>query len=169
MSFGAYCRLVENWEKTVPDKFARKAHLLLKDLQKDDIHEGLKEMINSKVNENLDFDLNSRNVIRNILDLIEKFVGESIWSQCANLVKEVRSLKQSEGQTTAMYIAHFESLESKLKNAKTKIPNIFLANLLLEGSNLQKLEKENVLSSVSTDNEEKILDKVKNRMRDLKA
>ena len=64
MSFGAYRRLVENWEKTVPNKNAKKAHLLLKEIEKDTEHEGLKEIINSKVTENAKFNLEDEKVVK---------------------------------------------------------------------------------------------------------
>ena len=92
MSFAAYRRLVGNWENTVQNKYGKKAHLLLKEIEKDHVHVGLKEIINRKVTENLDFDLNNERVVERILDLIEEFAAESLWSRCASLVKEVRSL-----------------------------------------------------------------------------
>ena len=41
MSFAAYRRLVENWENTVQNKYGKKAHLLLKEIENNHVHVGL--------------------------------------------------------------------------------------------------------------------------------
>ena len=67
------------------------------------------------------------------------------------------------------YIAQFNALETKLRNNDIKLPDTYLAAMLMGDSKMSQNEKENILGKVNLEDEEKILSDMKRKMKAIKA
>ena len=145
-------------------KPSKKANLLLELLKKDSDHPGLKEMVS--IIENEEFDYKKEDVVKDILERIEAFVEESKWTKNVKLAKELLEFKQSSDEDTMKYVVRFAALEAKLKNEKVQMTNIFKTGILLNQSNMTRLEKSNIMASIDMNNEAEVLEKVKKKIRE---
>ena len=99
-------------------------------LKKDEKRKGMKEMIVSEVVENREFNYKDENVIENILEKIKDFTEESEWTRNVALAKDFENFCQKDGESNRDYIGRFSNLETKLRNEKAGISNMFLAGRL---------------------------------------
>ena len=79
------------------------------------------------------------------------------WNKMVKLNREFNNLKQTENESAEEYVLKFSNLETKLKNEKVNLNNMFLAAHLLNKSTLDQQEKENVMSSIDMNREDTIL------------
>ena len=168
ISFVAWSRSVQVWSD-VNVKPQRKAQLLIEMLKKEEKKKGLKEMVVSEIIENKDFNYKDPDVITNILKKIEEFMEESEWTRNVSLAKEFEKLSQKEGESNREYVVRFSNIETKLKNEKVGISNIFLAGWLLNKSRIPQAEKNNILANFDLEDKENILKNLKKKIRNLSA
>ena len=149
----------------------RKAQALIEDLKKNDKRKGLKEMIVNEIVENQEFDLESLDVIENIINKVKDFLQDSKWSRTILLADEFCKFQQKSSEDNRDFVVRFGNLETKLKNEKVGINSTFLAAVLLNTSSMTQPEKNNILANFDLENvnPEELLKKIKKKIRDLDA
>ena len=168
-SFSAYKSNFQAWHKTyVTAKPFKKNQLLLDSLKSNTDYEGLNQFIVNEIIENPEIKKES-DIVDNILQKVEEFAKESPWKINADLVRYFFNFEQEKDETSKKYILKFELLESKLRNHKVGISNMFLANMLIYRSSLTDLERKNVLSRCRLEDNENILKDLKRNFRELNA
>jgi hypothetical protein len=115
--------------------------------------EGVKEMVVAEVVENADFDCKDEDGVNKILKKIKELVDESRWSKMSSLVEDFKSFKQKEGEGNQEFVSRFSTLETKMKNEKGGMNNIWLAASLMTSSNLSKMKRNNVLATTNVEDE----------------
>ena len=168
ISFDAWARSVNIWSE-VKAKPQRKAQLLIEMLKKDEKRKGMKEMIVSEVVENREFDYKDENVIENILSKIKDFMEESEWTRNVALAKDFENFCQKDGESNRDYIGRFSNLETKLRNEKAGISNMFLAGWIMNKSKISQAEKNNILANFDTEDKENILKNLKKKIRNMNS
>ena len=126
-SFSAYKSNIQAWHKTyVTAKPFKKNQLLLESLKSNTDYEGLNQFIVNEIIENPEIKKES-DIVDIILQKVEEFASESPWKINADLVRYFFNFEQEKDETSKKYILKFELLESKLRNHKVGISNMFLA------------------------------------------
>lgn len=97
MSPEAWARYVRIWNKAEV-KHYRKAQALIEDLKKNDKKKGLKEMIVNEIVENQEFDIESADVVENIIKRVQDFLQDSKWSRTILLADEFCKFKQKSSE-----------------------------------------------------------------------
>ena len=113
MSVQAWIKSVKIWAQ-VQARPERKVMMLLELLKKEDKRVGVKQMIISEICENLEFDYQSEDGIKIILEKISEFMDDSKWNRCVELTDELFNFKRKDGENNKAYIARFSTLETKL-------------------------------------------------------
>ena len=163
---------VEGWSRSVliwaeaKAKPERKVQALVELLKKEK-REGVKEMVVAEVVENSDFDYKAEDGVERILKNIKELLDESRWSKISSLVDEFKEFKQKDGEGNKEFVSRFSTLESRLKNEKVGMTNMWLAAVLLKSSGLSKMERNNVLATTNVEDEDNVLKVIKKKMRDV--
>jgi hypothetical protein len=120
----------------------RKAQVLIELLKKEKKKQ-IKDVVINDIVENRDFNYKDERVIENILEKIKDFLEESEWSRNLTLAKEFEKFSQKEAESNKDYIGRFGNLETKLRNEKVGMSNMFLAGWLMNKSRFKQAEKNN--------------------------
>ena len=170
MSPEAWARYVRIWSKAEVKPY-RKAQALIEELKKNDKRKGLKEMIVNEIIENQDFDLESPEVIENIISKVKDFLQDSKWSRTILLADKFCKFEQMGSEDNRDFVVRFGNLETKLKNEKVGVNSTFLAAVLLNKSTMNQPAKNNILANFDLENEnpDELLKKIKKKIRDLDA
>ena len=147
----------------------RKANILMEAIQKNEEHKDIADILQQKVIENEDFDWKDRNAVKNILEIIKEEVEESMWTRNVEASKELFRFKQNDDETEMKYINRFGRLEGQLNNAKAGVSNMFLATIFLNQSNLDQVQKENIIAMVDLNDERNVLTNIRKKFKTLKA
>ena len=166
ISYNAWARSIRVWSD-VKAKPQRKTQLLIEMLKKDETRKGLKEMIISEVVENDEFDYKDEGAIDTILEKIKEFMEESEWTRNLALAKDFENFCQKDGETNRDYVGRFSNLETKLRNEKAGISNMFLAGWLMNRSKISQAEKNNILANFDVDEKETVLKNLKKKIRNM--
>ena len=140
--------------------------MLLEHLKKDQ-RKGMKELIVNEFIENEDFKYEDGNSIEIILDKIKDFIDETKWNKTVKLVKEFRSFKQDENEKNRDYVTRFNTFETRMKNTGTELPKMWLAAEMMTRSNLNHLQKHNIMATVETEDTSNILAVMKKKLKDI--
>ena len=167
MSFDAWSRSVLIWAEARA-KPQRKAQILIELLKKEK-KKGIKDIVICEIVENRDFDYKDEKVVENILEKIKEFLEESEWSRNLALSKEFDSFNQKEAETNKDFVGRFNNLETKLRNEKVGISNMFLASWLMNKSRFGQAEKNNILANFDLDDKENILKNLKKKIRNMES
>ena len=170
MSPEAWARHVRIWNKAEVKPY-RKAQALIENLKKNEKRKGLKEMVVNEIVENDEFDLESNEVIENIIKKVKDFLQDSRWSRTIVLANEFCKFQQLNTEDNRDYVMRFGNLETKLKNEKVGINSTFLAAALLNKSRMSQPEKNNILANFDLESEDprELLKKIKKKIKDLDA
>ena len=103
--------------------------MFLASLKKNCERTGLKEMAKAEFEENPKFDFYDRDVIRNMLKVIEKFVDESKFTRIMNTINEYNEFKKKDEESHKEYVSRFTALKSKLRNVDSGMSNTWMAEL----------------------------------------
>ena len=145
----------------------RKTQLLVEYLKKETSRKGLKELVVNEFIENENFHYEASNAIQCILDKIRDFMDESKWNKTVQLVKDFRDFKQENEEKSKDFVTRFSTMETRMKNASSELPKLWLAAELLTKSRINGIQKHNILSNVKTDDNPNILKDIKKKLRDL--
>ena len=167
VSIESWSRRVHIWAEAKA-KPERKIQALVEMLKKEK-REGVKEMILAEVVENSDFNYKDEDGISKILNKIKDLVDESRWCKVSSLVEEFKNFKQKEGEGNQVYVSRFSTLETKMKNEKVGMSNVWLAATLMKSSKLTKMERNNVLATTNVEDDENVLKTIKRKIRDIDA
>ena len=142
----------EGWKKEIliwckaRGRQERKTQMMVEYLKKDS-RQGLKEMIVNEFIENEDFNYEDTNSIKTILSKIKEFIDESKWNKTLKLVKDFKNFRQEETEKNKEYVTRFTTLETRMKNAGTELPKMWLAAEMMTRSRLNNLQKHNIMST----------------------
>ena len=167
-TFSGWKRRVIIWNEE-KDKPERKANALIESMMKNEHHKGIIEYARQAVVENEHFDWKRKDVVLEILKIMEDEVEDSMWTKNMNACKELLLFKNKAGENELQFIQRFANLEILLKNAKSNISNTFMACFFIQQSNLDQVQKENVLSSINLNNDKTVLTEIKKKYKMLKA
>ena len=163
----------EGWKKELmiwsraKGRQERKTQLLVEYLKKETTRKGLKELVINEFVENEDFKYESPDSIQFILDKIKVFIDESKWNKTVKLVKDFKEFKQNEDEKNKDFVTRFSTMETRMKNAGSELPKMWMAAELVSKSKMNGIQKHNILSTVNTEDNPNILKDMKKKLRDL--
>ena len=134
-SFISWKRRITRWADNEA-KPNRKAEMFLSSLKKNCEKTGLKEMAKAEFEENPKFDFYDKDIINNILKVIEEFVDESKFTRIMNTTNEYNEFEKKHEGSHKEYISRFTTLKSKLRNVDSGMSNTWMAVLLIDRSKL---------------------------------
>lgn len=168
MTVDAWKRSVRQWDKT--SKSSMKKYLKLTEYLKTETeHEGLKEYVIDHIIEAGDIREDDPNAVEMIISKIVDFADETLWKKTGDCVDDLLGFEKLNEETMKQFIARFERMVTRMKNAKIRISEMFLANFLLKKSKLTKIEKKAILSKTDLDKTDETLKTLKNALKDLCA
>ena len=114
------------------------------------------------------FDKYDSKMIQDILDKIDTDLGRSDMEKTTDIWVKFIKIKQG-NEDVKEYVSDFERIECELRNVGIKIPSKALTIHLLNGSNLSKTSKENVISKADLSDDEKMYENIVKVVRELKS
>ena len=111
-----------------------------------------KERIEMAVQSNL-LDPQDPQVIQKIIIKLEEWYGKSNLDSGTTSWRELNGIKRKDGEDVSLYLNRFDAANANLKcTTPTSLPDEILTIMILDGLNVDSIQRQNIVSKIQFDN-----------------